>query len=132
MVQKFYERKRMTLSDIPTRRNFVMARLSNESWTCNWDGKPISLSVTLANSNQIGVIAVCASAGIGSIYDATEMGVECHLGSRGDGISEAFAKSLLRITGCKRVILSLAIPNISSKMVKSILDDIKTRISIES
>jgi len=109
-------------------RNFLMA--ANQAWIATIDDRPVSVSVSSLGGGKIAIIGISASSGIGSIFEATDLGVECHLGVRGDGLQEALAKSLLRITGCPRVILALAFPNLSSQSVQSLVHDLKNHIKV--
>ena len=113
------------------RRNFVMAsKVKNQAWVCNAGGNPVSISITISDNHRIALVAVCGSSGVGSIFDATELGVQCHLGLRGDGIAEAFAKSLISLTGCQRVILTISIRDLSPKIAHSIIDEIKSHLTL--
>jgi hypothetical protein len=105
-------------------------KVNNKSWIYYSDGNSISISVTVSDNHRIALVAVCGSSGLGSIFDATDLGVQCHLGLRGDGIAEAFAKSLMTITRCQRVILTISIRDLSSKVAHSILDEIKSHVTL--
>ena len=87
-----------------------------------------TLSVTIMENRSICVVAVCQSKGIGSVFEASEGGVQCLLGTRGTGTHEAFARSLLELCGCKQVILTISCAALTPVMAKVLLGAIKERV----
>ena len=106
-------------------KNFLMAPLLNKVWNTKVAEKDTSISLTLSSNSKIAVVAINQAHGIGSVFDATEFGVECYLGSRGSGVEEALARALIPITGCTRVLLTLAVYERDSATVRQLLDEIK-------
>ena len=106
-----------------------MNPVSNDLWTVTLTDKPVSISLTRVFDKSVCVVAVCQSKGIGSVLDASESAVSFLLGSKGDGVHEAFARSILQITGSKRVIATISVSDLTPLMVKELLSDIRSKVS---
>lgn len=102
----------------------------NTNWSVELSGVPTSFSVSKAFDNSVCIVAVCQSKGIGSFLVANEYGVKCLIGSREGGLQEAFARSLLESTGAKKVVLTLSVSSVSSGLVKELLREIISKLSV--
>ena len=100
--------------------------LSNQVWTTTIQAVHTTISLTQTRDRSIAVVAVNQAHGIGSVFDANEAGVQCLLGTRKEGMEEACAMALVRVLGCRRVILTIALLESSSDIVKSLLSEFRT------
>lgn len=121
-----------TLADI--RIFLIMTRakenIVNTNWTVELSGALTSFSVSKVFDNSSCLVAVCQSKGIGSFLVANENGVRCLIGSREDGLQEAFARSLVDSLGTKQVVLTMSVSSISPGLVKELLTEIITKFSV--
>jgi hypothetical protein len=101
--------------------------ITNKVWAVNICGTETSISLTVSQSKSIAMVAITQVGGIGSIFDATESGVECYMGIRGDGIEEAFSRGLLGRLGCQRVIVTLALKSSAPEILKALLSELSSR-----
>ena len=99
----------------------------NSLWNVDYHGRDLSISMTKCRSNSTSIIAITETGGIGSVFDASSLGVECYLGHRGNGIPEAFARSLPNVLHSEHVLLTLALREIDSKVVQALLESIRSR-----
>lgn len=85
------------------------------------DGIDTSISITSSGASGLYVVAITQTSGVGAVFDATDSGVECYMGIRGDGMEEAFARSLLQQLGCDRVLLTLSLRSVTRAVLKDLL-----------
>jgi hypothetical protein len=99
----------------------------NTVWNVDHLGRDLSISMTKCRSNSTSIIAITETGGIGSVFDANSLGVDCYLGSRGNGIPEAFARSLPTVLKSEHVLLTLALREIDSEVVQALIGSIRSR-----
>jgi hypothetical protein len=97
----------------------------NDTWSFDYDQRKIALTVSRTSRSQTSIVAITETGGIGSIFDASVNETECYLGTRGDGLSEAFARALISILGTQHVLLTLAVRNIDQRICNALLETVR-------
>lgn len=108
--------------------NLKPAPLTTEQWQTDIMGTPTSVSVSLSANKRTAIVAISQEPGFGSILDASEEGVRCLLGARRDGLEDACALSLVKYLGCQRVLLTIAMRNITQSSVRALLVSVSEHI----
>ena len=93
----------------------------------DYNGRDLSISLTKSMSGSTSIMAITETGGMGSVFDASSLGVECYLGSRGNGIQEAFARCLPVILSSQHLLLTLALREIDDDVVKALISSIRSR-----
>ena len=109
-------------------RNFRMVRsdlLLNDRWSLEFCGRDLDLSITSTRGCECAVVAITETGGVGSVFDANPLGVECYLGSRGDGSSEALARALVGVIGTRQVLLTLAVRDLTPAIITALLASVR-------
>lgn len=101
--------------------------LLNKVWVKNVAGCDTSFSLSLDTKRNVAIVAITQTGGIGSVFDADESGVECFMGIRGDGLEEAFCRSLLYQLRCHRLLLTMAVRSITSASLKELMGEIVSK-----
>lgn len=100
--------------------------LLNHTWALRYEDREIPISVSMTRNGMSSIVAVSETGGIGSVFDVNKNGVECYLGSRGDGVPEAFARSLTDILNVQTVLLTLAVTSLDADLAKTLLSSIRS------
>ena len=104
--------------------------LMNESWSLEFGDRSLDVSVTSTHGRDTAVVAITETGGIGSVFDASPLGVECYLGTRGDGVSEAFARALVSVIGTQQILLTLALRELSPELVSALLSSVRDHTTV--
>lgn len=104
--------------------------IMNSCWTQGIHGIETNFSLTRPASRCVALVAINQASGIGSVFDATETGVQCLLGLRGGGYEEALARALLQSLKVSRVILTVALSKVDTQCVKSIMKEVEVHSAV--
>ena len=97
----------------------------NNAWSMEYKNRRVAFSVTKAHASTTSVVSISETGGIGSVFDANVNEVQCYLGSRGDGVPEAFARTLVDILGVQHVLLTLAVRDLNPQFISALLSSIR-------
>ena len=89
------------------------------------------MSLSQSRDNAIAVIAINQAKGIGSVIEATQDHVQRLLGDSTEGLEEAFARSLVTVTQCRQILLTIALRDPTPVILREVLNDIKSRIDVK-
>ena len=103
----------------------MTSSLKTSKWNTRMNGADTQILISVTRNNEIAIVAINQTRGIGSVYDATPDGVECLVGMHHDGLEEALARAITQILSVKRTILTLALRDYSATCVKQILGEIR-------
>ncbi len=90
----------------------------------NVGGHETSFSLSLDSRRTTAILGITETGGIGSVFDADESGVECFLGVRGEGLEEAFCRTLLGQLNCRRILVTLAVSKVSPELLRGLMSEI--------
>lgn len=105
-------------------KKFPMSPIQTTAWEANIQDVKTDISISLSKGRKVCIVAVSQANGIGSVFDASEDSVQCLLGARREGLEDACALALLRYLDCERLVLTIAMPNISQDRVRVLLAEV--------
>lgn len=108
-----------------------MSPVKIQQWATECSSTPTLFSVTISSDSSVAIVAVNQAKGIGAVIEASEDTAHKLLGGGGEGLEEAFARALVSITKCRKVVLTIALRECSQIVLKELLSEIRSRIVVE-
>jgi hypothetical protein len=107
-----------------------VSAISTKQWVADVAGRSTQFAASNTGGNGVVILAITQVKGPGSVFELSAGGnVQCLLGLRGSGTEEALTIAVGKLLKCRQIVLTLAIPNITTEAVHSILACVKSNLA---